>query len=190
MTFDNSVTKHRSVYFHFLDGLLTDEAGGTYDNVISTLKEVAQINLDNIIFAKFTIDQLKYNMIFNERQNVTFDYSNDDLTKIPLDLLKFCIIPMKFNKHQTTTLIFTKNDRLYLYILNTGLDMNENGDKITIHDQDLYQLTKGVCLCDITNESELNEAYKLIKQFLFISFLYKYVNDGMYVKEKNQHYYF
>jgi len=32
--FDDSVTKYRSVYFHFLDGLLNKEAGGEFNYVL------------------------------------------------------------------------------------------------------------------------------------------------------------
>jgi hypothetical protein len=191
MSFNDSITKYRSVYFHFLDGLLNTDAGGTFDNVLLTLKEVAKINLNDIIFAKFSINRLTYKMIFNDKQNVTFNYFNEELTIIPLDLLKFCIIPMSFNKHQTTTIIFTKNDKLYLFILNTGLDMEKNGNTIKIDDKDLYQLTKGVCLCDnINNETLLNSAYNQIKDFLFVSFFYKYITNNNYSETDKSNYIF
>jgi len=187
MSFLDSIHKYRSIYFHFLDGLLNTEAGGTFDNVLRTLKEVAQINLNEIVFVNFEIIDLTYIMIFNEQYQFIFDYNNEERTRIPLELLKFCIFPMVFNKHQTTTIIFTKGIEMYLYILNTGLDMEVNGKPANINNQDLYQLTKGICLCkDITDENKLDNAYNMIKTFFFFSFFYKYVEDDMYKEKKKE----
>ena len=45
MSFEESVTTYRSVYFHFLDGLLNTISNGNLGGVLNTLKDIAAINL-------------------------------------------------------------------------------------------------------------------------------------------------
>ena len=42
MSFEDSVTKYRSVYFHFLDGLLNNNSGGTLEDVLETLNDLSR----------------------------------------------------------------------------------------------------------------------------------------------------
>ncbi len=78
----------------------------------------------------------------NNNQIKYLNYDNDIINHISTDLFKFCIIPIGFNNHQTTTIIFIEKEKMYLYILNSGLDINYNGNKVKIDSQDLYQLIK------------------------------------------------
>ena len=61
MSFQESVTKYRSIYFHFLDGLLNTKTGGNIQNVIYTLNDIAGINLDKINLASLFIHPKKTN---------------------------------------------------------------------------------------------------------------------------------
>ena len=186
MTFNDSITKYRSVYFHFLDGLLNTITGGSFANVKSTLQEIAQIDLNHINF--ININYSNYTITFREIDSI-IDYKDDNIFKIPLNYLKFCIIPMSFNDHATTTIIFIKGTQLYLFILNSGLDIQENGKEQTIDGQVLYQLTKGIILCDNINDPlKLEKAYKSIKDFLFIGLFYKNIKDDTYFEKKSNEY--
>ena len=90
--------------------------------------------------------------------NINFSYDSEDIEQINPELFKFCIIPIGFNQHQTTTIIFI-NERtsiMYLYILNTGLDIQENGPEKEINEQKLSQLCTGIILCNNINDDNNN----------------------------------
>jgi hypothetical protein len=177
MSFQDSVTKYRSVYFHFLDGLLNTTSGGNFSDVLATLNEITPRLLStNISFGELNhYDNLITTLNING-SNINFSYDSEDIEQINPELFKFCIIPIGFNQHQTTTVVFTKDNKMYLYILNTGLDIQYNGDKIQIDSQDLYQLTKGVMICDdISKPNKLNEAYQYMKNFFLLSYVYNHI---------------
>ena len=239
--FDDSVTKYRSVYFHFLDGLLNKEAGGEFNYVLSTLKNIANFDFSQISFLEINYyDNKSSNLnvikppvklepvsdpkkllntsapifvpresmntsapIFVPRESMNasvaeslhetlvFDYISDvnDLNIIKVFMLnyfKFCIIPIGFNQHQTTTIIFI-NERtsiMYLYILNTGLDIQENGPEKEINEQKLSQLCTGIILCNnINDDKKIIQAYDILKNFMFLNFFYNYIKTNKYSKK-------
>jgi TPR repeat protein len=224
--FINSVTKYRSVYFHFLDGLLNTTSGGTFNNVIATINDKTRIDLTGIIFYNINhifqekSNELKYcikeksiigpiesdrseiKFLQNDKILFFFDHFNpreyyydksffDNNIKDYVKNLHFCIIPLVFNKHQTTTIIFIKENKLYLFILNTGLDIGYNGESILINEENYYQLTKGIILCDdLNDECKIIEAYKILKDFIFIGFIYKYIKNKSHVFKENTEYKF
>jgi len=188
--FEESIHEYRSIYFHLMDGLLNTTEGGTIENVILTLKDIAKINLNNINFTDISInwDNGGYYLRkkrFDENLNRLFLSFNYEITdkddEIDSDIIKeslnFCIISSGFNNHATTTIIFIKEKKMYLFILNTGLDIQHNGDKIG----NFYQLTKGIKICDdVDDESKLKNALKIIKDFLFIRYFYEYCDNVRY----------
>jgi hypothetical protein len=104
------------------------------------------------------------------------------------EYFKFTIIPTFFNKHQTTTIIFVdkKTKKMYLYILNTGLDIEENGPKEIINGQKLDQLCKGICICEnLDNDDELLKGWHILYNFFYISYFYNYIESHSYSEEKN-----
>jgi len=276
MSFQKSVIEYKSIYFHFLDGLLNTTSGGSLDYVLKTIKDIADINLnqinladlsfisekdENLILIKFFSEDSKIYKLFyinydfaSTPQSIPTSpvsassgsvspvsassgsvspvsassgsvspvsaspvtvspvtvspgsgsvspksprssssgspksvsgftlhesFSEEELTPDHLKehFFNFCIISISFNKHQTTTIIFKKGVKIFLYILNTGLDITENGNSQKINDQYLYQLCKGICICnDINNPQELVNAYYFIENFLYISYFYDSIN--------------
>ncbi len=75
MDFNESIVKHKSVYFHFLDGLLTSKASGTFSDVITTLREL-EIQYGEITFLdvkekiEWSIDALEQYINIIESDNV------------------------------------------------------------------------------------------------------------------------
>ncbi len=191
MTFNNSITKHRSIYFHFLDGLLNNKAGGSFKNVLLTLKEL-NIDFNEIKFINIihTGEQTKIEVINPsdtvQKNFIEFNYFDTiknfkEIINFIKENFKFCIISNEFNEHYTTTIIFIKNYKLYLFILNTGLDIEENGKNIKLDDQILDQLTKGIIICNnINNDADLIESFKIFKNYIFINFFYDYINKKKY----------
>lgn len=171
MSFLQSIGKYRTVYFHFLDGLLNTTSGGYFNEVLSTIRDIIPGLLPkDITFADLNHEyqtNLISTLTFIDRNSeLVFTHNLEEINQISLDMFKFCIIPIGYNSHQTTTIIFTKGIEMYLYILNTGLDIEKNGKPANINSQDLYQLTKGIILCiDIHDKSKLNDAYKFMKNF-------------------------
>jgi len=197
MSFEDSVTKYRSIYFHFLDGLLNTTSGGNFDNVVSTLKDITP----GLLPKDITFGELKFrNGCIKIRNGPIIEYDDNHLSEdqivsvltpndLNYDYFNFVIFPIFFNKHQTTTIIFKKLNKLYLYILNTGLDIQYNGDIVQIDSQDLCQLTKGICICDFDKNEELN-AYNIIRDFFYISFFYDYISTSKYYLEEDNNYIF
>ena len=193
MDFKNSIEKYKSVYYHFLDGLIGSGGGSNIDLVTTTLKDLTPGVLPKeITFAlpNYSYDysgvKIKLEFYNSEtelnKKEVKIDFFIKDKVPtnksvdFPLEKLKFCIIPLAFNKHQTTTIIFTKAAKMFLYILNTGLDIQVNGDLSKINNEELYQLTKGCEICDdIYDETKLNKSYEIIKNLLFISLFYNFI---------------
>jgi len=198
--FEESTNKYRSIYFHVMDGLLNTTEGGNIINVILTLQDIAKINLDKINFADisykkdYTDDNSVRNIGYNlgkinfedkfipsffklnyelENYDDNFDFNFDKIR----ESLNYYIISSDFNKHATTTIIFIKDKKMYLFILNTGLDIQYNGE----NNGNLYQLTKGIKLCDNVNDKyKFNDALKIIKDFLFIRYFYEYYDTKRY----------
>jgi len=159
--FEESTNKYRSIYFHLMDGLLNTTEGGNIEKVILTLKDITKINLDKINFAdiidktdddhnrkigyylkkSFDDKVTRAFLIFN--YEITNNDNNNDINMIK-ELLNFYIISSQFNNHGTKTIIFIKDKKMYLFILNTGLDIEYNGEKI----DNFYQVIKGIIICD------------------------------------------
>jgi len=187
MSFLDSIDKYRSIYFHFLDGLLNTISGGYFINVISTLNDIIPGLLpEDITFGVLTQIYFNSNLFssldfINRNSILYFKHDEEETNQISLDMFKFCIISMGYNSHRTTTIIFTKGIEMYLYILNTGLDMEVNGKSANINNQVLYQLTKGIILCDdIHDKTKLDRTYKFIKNFFFISWVYNQIKQKKY----------
>jgi hypothetical protein len=189
MSFLQSIGKYRSVYFHFLDGLLNTTAGGNFIEVLSTLREfIPGLFSQDITFAnlnqKYQINLISTLTFIDRSSELEFKHDSEEIKQINPELFNFCIIPIVYNNHQTTTIIFTKKKKMHLYILNSGLDIEYNGNKVKIDSQDLYQLTKGIIICkDIRDKNELNNTYKFIKNFFLISYIYDNIQKHMYKKQ-------
>ena len=66
--------------------------------------------------------------------------------------LSFCIFPTSFNQHASSSIIFIKDNKLYFFILNSGLDIGYNNKTpIEIDEYQNYQLTKGIILMMVKN---------------------------------------
>ena len=207
MSFKDSVTKYRSVYFHFLDGLLNSTTGGETKDVLSTLDDISSGLLpSNINFVNLEYQDDGY-IIFRQLNNkitTNFftEYNNDFKSFLP-DMLNnmnyyllqnyfdFLLIPIGFNSHITTAIIFKKNTSLYLFILNTGLDIQENGPQQIINGQTLSQLCKGICICyNIRDINELKRTCLLIYNFFFIGYFYDFIEKNKYSLIKDDSYIF
>jgi len=192
MLFQDSVTRYRSVYFHFLDGLLNTTSGGSFRDVISTLNDLTpellptDITFAELSYEESTSSEIISTLSFNFTKLI-FNHNSEDTIEITPDLFKFCIIPIGYNDHQTTTIIFTKKNIMYLYILNTGLDIHANGKEEIINNQNMDQLTKGIIICNNTTiKDELEKAYKFMKNFFLISYVYNYINKkDNYINKKD-----
>ena len=57
-------------------------------------------------------------------------------------------------------------------------------------DEYLYQLTKGICICDFDNPEEVMIAYNIIRDFFYISFFYDYISTSKYYLEEDNKYIF
>jgi len=224
-SFKDSITIYKSIYLHFLDGLINTTSGSNFRDILFTL-DLAGFYEENLKFAKLQYYN-KFSIINFYNQNLNFDenlfvidYTNDKIyhardyntetdknyTDIPEDSLEqinwdydhlsyfqFCIIPISFNKHQTTTIIFMHGDCMYLYILNTGLDMYFNGESTKINDNFIYKLTKGIQICnDIFDPDKVSTALEFIKNFFYISFFYNYIEkkNYLYCDADNLYYFF
>ena len=129
MSFKDSTDKYRSVNFHFLDGLLNTTSGGFTEDVLSTLRDITPGLLpEDITFSKLSHQaNLESTLTFIDKSSeLIFNHDLEENIQIPVSLFKFCIIPIVYNKHQTTIIIFTKENKMYLYILNSGLDIQYN----------------------------------------------------------------
>jgi len=203
MSFLKSITEYKSIYFHFLDGLLNTTSGGSLDYVLKTIKDIANINLnqinladlsfisekdENLILIKFFSEDSKIYKLFYIKYDFAStpqsiptspvsassgsaspvsaspvsaspgfgsvspvsaspgsgsvspksprssssgspksvsgftlheSFSEEELTPdhFKEHFFNFCIISISFNKHQTTTNIFKKGVKIFLYIL-------------------------------------------------------------------------
>ena len=73
---------------------------------------------------------------------------------------------------------------MYLYILNTGLDIQENGPEKEINEQKLSQLCTGIILCNnINDDKKIIQAYDILKNFMFLNFFYNYIKTNKYSKK-------
>jgi hypothetical protein len=192
MSFKDCTDKYRSVNFHFLDGLLNTTSGGFTEDVLSTLRDITPGLLpEDITFGKLSHQaNLESTLTFIDKSSkLIFNHDLEENIQIPVSLFKFCIIPIVYNKHQTTIIIFTKENKMYLYILNSGLDISYNGNTEEIDSQDLYQLTKGIIICDNIN-TKLDEAYNFMKKIFLISYVYNHIDKNLYIKKEWYDYFF
>jgi len=193
-SFKNSIENNISVYYHFLDGLIGSNIGGEGYKVINTLSTFGIINpVDNqYINFLFPLITTSFNYLLNFK-NVTNKFTiinfelnfriEQDYTDEFLNYFRnyFCIFPTSFNNHLSSSIIFTKNDKLYFFILNSGAGINYNGSSKVINDKTLYQLTKGIVLSDnIQDKNNFIDGINKLKKILFISFFYKYIYDNKF----------
>ena len=129
MSFYESVTTYRSVYFHFLDGLLNTTSEGTFEDVLKTLHKITPGLLPrdiNFVNLKFEDKNILFTTGPIVNYSIKYEFDENDLSETPkpyilqpdhlnLDYFNFCIFPINFNKHQTTTIIFKKLNKLYLF---------------------------------------------------------------------------
>jgi len=225
--FKDSIIFYRSVYLHFLDGLVsTNKGAGDFICILHSLN-LADFKEQDIKFGQlehfedfstltfynenlslndeklFMIEHDSNEMYFckknqddqysNDFQSVSEQSSEEEFNKLSKDefeklnidndlsYFNFCIIPISFNKHQTTTIIFIKQNSMYLYILNTGLDINVNGEIREINGSNLYQLTKGIILCENINDPEqVRKAFRTLNSFFYIGYFYNYIDKNYY----------
>jgi len=89
MSFQKSVIEYKSIYFHFLDGLLNTTSGGSLDYVLKTIKDIADINLNQINLADLSfISEKDENLIlikfFSEDSKIyKLFYINYDFASTP-----------------------------------------------------------------------------------------------------------
>jgi len=196
--FNYSIEKHTAVYHHFLDGLISKEVGNNTINVINTLRElniINSLNYKNIIFLNTEINDAKnYILNFSEMTNLCkiYDFEMDfrieqnyDDNFLNIFKNNFCIFPTNFNYHTSSSIIFTKENKLYFYILNSGAGINYNGSSKLINDKILYQLTKGIVLSNnINDKNNLIDGINKLKKILFMSFFYNYIENSKYKKDE------
>ena len=127
--FDNSINENIAVYHHFLDGLINSTVGNLVDKVIKTLYNFNITNsksCEKISFLHPEINGsfnyfLKFNNVNNQHIiNFELDFRIEQkYNKTLLDhfLEYFCIFPTSFNNHASSSIIFTKNNKLYLPFL-------------------------------------------------------------------------
>jgi len=200
--FYKSVTKYKSIYFHFLDGLINSIVGNEIINSINTIINfnlIEKKNYSNIYFLTTSIIQddtnsyiLEFNTIDNDRKNYIsfiFDYKNpcqiyekDDLCNLK-NCLSYCIFLTEFNSHLSSSILFIKDYKLYFYILNSGDGIEHNGQGLEFKNQQFSSnnihfgmLSKGIMLCDnINNDDAFFEGINKLKDILFISFFYNFL---------------
>ena len=88
MSFEESVTTYRSVYFHFLDGLLNTKATDNVQNVIDTLNSL----MPNLLPSDINFVNLEYRddgyIVFHQlnnriKNNFFTDYNKDFKSFLP-----------------------------------------------------------------------------------------------------------
>jgi len=200
--FYNSITKYKSIYFHFLDGLINSIVGNEIINSINTIINfnlIEKKNYSNIYFLTTSIIQddtnsyiLEFNTIDYDRKNYIsfiFDYKNpcqiyekDDLCNLK-NCLSYCIFLTEFNSHLSSSILFIKDYKLYFYILNSGDGIEHNGPGLEFKNEQFSSnnihfgmLSKGIMLCDnINNDDAFFEGINKLKDILFISFFYNFL---------------
>jgi hypothetical protein len=194
--FKNSIENHKNIYHHFLDGVINTTVGNRPDLVFKDLNE-HKLLIDNIYTLKQEVcantcvvkfyklneqdkEEYKFNYYFEDNY-----YKEDTYIKLK-EYLNFCIYLTGYNDHLTSSLIFIKNNKLYFFILNSGQGMNYNNENSELIESDeIYQLTKGIVLCEHTDDERLfKKGVDELTKILFISYFYTYINNNQYVEIK------
>ena len=145
ITFNDSINSYLPIYYHFLDGYISENIG--YDtsriqkfikNVRHTLLPIGSNNI-NILFVSldnntFTINLRFYNLNDDSTNDIKINYDeiekklNDtEFINNLISLFNYCIYYNLSDNHATSILINNKNNNWYMMAFNSG-------DMIRLHD--------------------------------------------------------
>ena len=207
ITFLESLEKYKSVYFHFLDGYINPDIGDSIGNIKNFIKNhnlVTQSSGNNINILECELtDKISFaniNLKFTNISNNTSNNININFTQSSTSLLKdqtninnlsitliqelrkqfnYCIYQIPNDDHATSILIFEKNNKLFLHIINSGAGL-ENNNNTEFNGQTMYTPYFGIVLCDdTTNIDNLKLGIKRCLTILQIPFLYTLIKKPL-----------
>jgi hypothetical protein len=168
--FTDNIKNFKPVLFHWLDGLLKSDVGNNLINtyyfisklpydIIKKKKIKISMPLDSLLYYEFTITDLQNkdkikNLLINKdtlKFNIgtKFDKFDNDYNKL-LDIFNFNIIYTSDEDHAISFLTLKKNDKLYIYIINSGEGIESN----IKFDDTFYSPHQVFIVCDDINNSE------------------------------------
>jgi hypothetical protein len=196
ITFKSSLENYKMVYYHFLDNFINSKKGDEQINVINFIKNnniCQETDINIIISCWYTGNGYNYTFLnLNTQKESKFEYEhNHKFTNGSLDefkrLFKYCIYPIIEDVHQTSLLIFEKDNHLYLLSFNSGLgnashDVHQNNKELIVP----YIQIK---ICDdISNNTNYESALHLIFNIFNIKHFYdilkSYQNNNYLVVEQ------
>lgn len=190
ITFDQSLEKCKAVYFHFLDGFINSEVGDTINNIQNFISENRLVNNNiNILVInnnsesykeyKFTNISNKIHSSNSKTETININFNNlCEIDYIALrDLFSYCIYQTGNDGHATSFLVFEKNNKLFLLIINSGAGINLN-DSFINDDKILYSPYNGIVICENTEDKiELKNGIIKILNIFQLPYLYNLLKD-------------
>ena len=187
ITFQKSLERYKSVYFHFLDGFINPKIGDSINNVLKfVINHRLVSNNINLLIAninKLNVDLNFYNLSNNSNETVNVSFQNlNTLDESTIKRLRkcfnYCIFQVGLDDHGTSFLIFEKENKLFLQIINSGSGINFNaGEKL--NGKDVYTPYVGINICNNTGDiSELSLGIKKILTILQVPYLYELITHS------------
>ena len=184
ITFQKSLYSYKAVYFHFLDGFINPKVGDSIDNVLKFVinhKLVSNnINLLVTDINKLNVNLQFYNLANNSTEIVHVSFQNlNTLDESTIKKLRkcfnYCIFQVGLDDHATSFLIFEKENKLFLQIINSGSGINFNAGE-QLNGKDVYTPYVGINICNNTGDiSELSLGIKKILTILQVPYLYELI---------------
>ena len=156
MHFIDIVNNLKPIFYHFLDGHITETSGNT---LINTLEFITINNINYGVKIICDVNQLinKINELKTKISEFT-DYINNTLVYIGND------------NHTTSILFFIKNQKLYASLFNSG-----TGIELHKYINNLYVPYKIIKLCDNIYIDDLIESCNKLILILSITLIYNYL---------------
>jgi len=172
--FQRDYINNKSVFYHFLDGLINEESGNITNNVIeyihthilskSTNEVIYFLNLENT--DGINLSGSGHSHLYMIDDDNTGVYKTKNFIKL-LQASKFIIIPLSFNNHSTSLILFYKDNKYHIMLLNSGKGI-ENHTKFSDNIYKPYI---------ILSYSDINE---IINILFFINF-YRLINTDQQI---------
>lgn len=183
ITFDQSLEIYKSVYFHFLDGLINPEVGDLISNIKNFIKKhnLVTDNINILEIQNISESKKKYRFTnINTKVDASYDIDLDNLGRINYrklrELFSYCIYQVGQDDHATSFLVFEKDNKLILLIINSGagIDLNdEDRFSVNVDNKNMYSPYTGVVICDdMQNERKMEKSIMRIFDIFQLSYLY------------------
>ena len=157
--FIHEFRKNKSIFYHLLDSFINDDSGNNTINVIdfinkNIINNKIKIKLYDNIFKILSDTNARFN-----NGNITFNIEKfTDLIKIKFD---FLIIDLLFNKHSTSLIIFNREDKYNIILLNSGLGVTAHHNLNGMYKPYINLATNDIKL--ITNIINIIYIYNIIE---------------------------